>query len=218
MHQSSCFLLIFLSSASGSLESQECPRGVAYIGLQGSDTITTERVFLSPIEFSSVVRGVGAGPLLKYHGLFTSEFLVESMTVDVWLSLADSTMPAAQHASVTFKEREVTAVVSAPSRGIQSQQDSIPEGTLPYMTGAAVFLELLNARSRYLKLRSVSIPVVWLFTGGALDTVHITTQPKDSIIMSSSQTGMAGRIDKNRLLQLSDTKGWSIRQVGCVMP
>jgi hypothetical protein len=213
--------LIMCALAASRIESQKCPKGLAYLGLQGKDTAAIETVTFTGSEFASVLRGAGPGPLLSYHGTLGPDGLVKSVTVDVWQVTADSAGPPAQHAIVSFSGKVMTALVAAPSRGIQSQRDSIPEGALPFMAGATVFLELLNRRSRYLGTPSgiVSIPVIWLFTGGALDSVRIHTQLGSDIAIELAQARMMGRTDSDgRLLSLRDGKGWTLRQIGCSIP
>ncbi len=73
------------------------------------------------------------------------------------------------------------ARVAAPTRGIQLQHDRLPLGGVLYMSNAPVFLELLQRHVHIAVGATATVPALWLFAGGSVDTLRVTRNATDSL-------------------------------------
>jgi hypothetical protein len=63
------------------------------------------------------------------------------------------------------------------------QHDRLPPGGVVYMTGAPVFLDLFQRHVHLAVGATTTVQALWLFTGGAVDTVRVTRPATDSLIL-----------------------------------
>lgn len=196
---------------------------VSYAQLAGTDTIGVMTQSVDDTAFAADVYAQSQGALLKVRGRLAPSGLVEQVHVAVWHVAADSTRPPTQVADVEFRDREAVSVVAAPTRGVQVQQDSIPIGAMPYMANIPVFLELVRRRADRLGPGTAEVPVLWLFTGGELDTVRLLAPSPDTMVMrlSAAEYRLAGTHNGHlaggvvRSLGIVDTVPHSLVALGC---
>ena len=63
----------------------------------------------------------------------------------------------------------------------QVQADAIEAGTVPFMSGSVLYLQLLAMRARAASRDTVRIPMLWLFSGGQIDTAYVSARGRDSV-------------------------------------
>ena len=201
MMKLTCVVAVLTAAAGTPLHSQlpTCSDTTEYVWLDGKDTIAVERVYIGAAAFHSRMNALSQKAHLVYFGQLGADGLVTEMTVNVWQPGADTARIPSQVASVRFAPTAVSSLVASPAGRVQAQQDSVSAGTMPFMTGVLVFLELAYRRARTAGLDS--IPMLWLFTGGhreaakvqswALDSIRIT-MPQDTFrLYSPSRAGPA---------------------------
>jgi hypothetical protein len=186
---------------------------IGYAVLAGTDTVALSWNSISDSTFSADVTARSQGAILKIRGRLAPSGLVERVGISVWHAIADSGRPPTQTAEVVFRGRDVMATVAAPTRGVQIQHDTVPPGAMPYMGNMPVFLELVRRRAAHLSAESAAVPVLWLFSGGELDTVRVTRIAADSMVLRLSVQEY--RLARPRAGYLS---GGSIRSIGGTDP
>jgi hypothetical protein len=68
------------------------------------------------------------------------------------------------------------------------QHDRLPAGGVLYMSSVPLFLELLQRKVHVDVGASTSVAALWLFTGGAIDTVRVSRTTADSLSLRFSDT------------------------------
>ena len=207
MHRLVCALVVsaaveVLAAVEVRAQSNSCPTTAPYVLLSGTDTLSIERLDLTDSTFFSRVDAVAQNASLKFGGRVNANGLVDSMSVEIWQSSRVPTGPADQHATVVFSSSGAQALVAAPGRAPQLQHDATPPGTLPYMANAGLFLELITRRAMREPNDTDQVPILWLFTGGEIDSARVTVRGDRSLsIAISSVTYMMERTVNDRLLR-----------------
>ncbi len=158
-----------------------CSRTGDYVDLAGADTVGVSLVTITDSSVESTTRAVGQGGLLHFHGQRNVAGGLAALHVEIWSSVADSAGPPTQIADLQVLNDEVVAHLAAPSRGLQEQRDRKPPGGVLYMARIPLFLELLQRHVRVPIGSSTRVPVLWLFSGGAVDTVRVSRLASDTI-------------------------------------
>jgi hypothetical protein len=175
-----CFLGSSLY-AQGSKSPTRCAAVADFVELEGRDTITLSRVALTDSTFESTTHSVSQNALVRYTGRLSASGEPRSLHFEVWPRVADSAGPPAQIADVAIQGADVTARVASPTRGIQMQHDRLPSGGVLYMTGVPLFLEFVQRHVHLAVGATTAVPLLWLFTGGAVDTVQVVRPAADSL-------------------------------------
>jgi len=183
-----CTIIAFAAARSAAQSSAAAARcvTVGYAVLDGTDTAMVTWHSVSDSAFSADVNARSQGALLKIGGRLAASGLVERLDISIWHAVADSGSPPTQWAQVVFSDRAALATVAARGRGAQVQHDTIPPGAMPYMNNVPIFLELVRRRAARLSADSAKVPVLWLFSGGELDTVAVTRAAADSVVLRLS--------------------------------
>lgn len=182
-------LVVIGCLAGTSLPAQTAPSTVhcrstgEYVELEGRDTIMRSRVALTDSTFESTTQAVSQGALVRYTGRLSAAGQPRVLHIEIWPHIADSASAPAQIADVTVDGADVQARVAAPTRGIQLQHDRLPPGGILCMTGAPLFLEFLQRQAHLPVGTTGTVPVLWLFTGGHVDTVQVTRPAADSVVL-----------------------------------
>lgn len=193
-----CWLAATALSAQGIRPAVRCSATADFVELEGRDTVALSRVTMTDSTFESTIHAVSQGALVRYTGRLTTAGEPRLFHMEVWPHIADSAGPPAQIADVTIQGAEVSARVAAPTRGIQFQHDRLPPGGVFYMSGAPLFLELFQRHVHLAVGASTGVPALWLFTGGAVDTVQVTRPAADSLTLRFADTEYALAIDADR--------------------
>lgn len=189
-------------------QSHTCPTTAPYVLLRGTDTLSVERLDLTDSTFFSRVDAIAQKATLKFGGRLDANGLVDSLSVEIWQSSRVATGPADQRATVVFSSSGAQALVEAPGRAPQVQHDATLPGTLPYMANAALFLELIARRALRVASETDQVPVLWLFTGGELDSARVTANgDRSSRIAIGDVTYLTNRTPDGRLLRANVTIG-----------
>jgi hypothetical protein len=158
--------------------------GVAdFVDLEGRDTVALSRVAFTDSTFASTTHSIEQGALVRYTGRLTAAGTPRLLHMEVWPHAADSAGPPAQVADVVVQDADVSARVAAPARGVQTQHDRLPPGGVVYMTGVPLFLEFLQRHVQLAVGATTTVPALWLFTGGAVDTVQVSRTAPDSMTL-----------------------------------
>jgi len=173
----SCLTLILACCVARALDAQgsvsaSCDDADVYYRIDGADTLSVERLRVRGSSFESSLLSVSQGALLRLSGILGEDGSVRRIRVAVWHSAGDSARMPTQQAEVVFAERLVSAVVLGGSR-LQPQVDTVPAGTLPFMEGHVLFMDLVRRRSLRRLTGADTIPVLWLFTAGQVDTAVV---------------------------------------------
>lgn len=163
--------------------SVHCAAVADFVVLGGRDTIGVSRVTLTDSAFESTDRAVSQHALLHYKGRRSSTGDIASLHLEAWHDIADSAGPPTQIADVTVQGGDVSARVAAPSRGVQMQHDRLPSDGVLYMTSVPLFMELLQRHVRLAVGATTTVAALWLFTGGAVDTVRVARPAADSLTL-----------------------------------
>lgn len=173
--------------AQGTKPMPRCSNVADFVALGGRDTIYVSSVALTDSTFTSTTRGLPEGTLVRHSGRL-AEGEARTMHVEIWPHIADSAGPPDQIADVTIQGADVFARVAAPTRGVQMQHDRLPAGGVLYMTAVPVFLEFLQRQVHAPVGATTTVPVLWLFTGGAVDTVRVERTAADSLTLRFPDT------------------------------
>ena len=169
----------------------QCARVEEFVAIDGRDTIARSHVMLSDSTFESSTHAISQGALIRHTGRLSAAGLPRTLHFEVWPPGADSAGPPAQIADITVQGTDVTARVAAPTRGVQVQHDRLPPGGVLYMSGPPLFLEFLQRQVHVAVGATTTVPVLWLFTGGVVDTVQVTRPASDSLIVRFPDTEYA---------------------------
>jgi hypothetical protein len=186
-------LLIAASLAGTSLSAQatrapvRCGSVADFVELHGRDTVAFSRLMLTDSTFDSRTLAVSLGALVRHTGRLGAAGDLTQLLLNVWPNAADSANAPAQIADVMVQGADVSARVVALSRGMQMQRDHLPPGGILYMTGVPLFLELLQRRAPVAIGTSTTVPALWLFTGGHVDTVQVSRPAADSVTIRIQQ-------------------------------
>lgn len=171
-----------LSAQNGRLGTR-CSAAADFVELEGRDTIALSRVTWTDSTFESTTHSIAQGALVRYTGRLTAAGEPRLFHMEVWPRVVDSAGPPAQIADVAIQGADISARVAAPARGIQMQHDRLPLGGVVYMTGVPLFLDLFQRHMHLAVGATTTVPALWLFTGGAVDTVHVTRPAADSLLL-----------------------------------
>jgi hypothetical protein len=169
--------------AQGTRPPARCAAVADFVELQGRDTVAFSRLVLTDSTFESTTHAVTQGALVRHTGRRTAAGELSQLHMEVWPNIADSARAPAQIADVVVQGADVSARVAAPTRGMQMQRDHLPPGGVLYMTGVPLFLELLQSHVHVAVGATTTVPALWLFTGGAIDTVQVTRPAADSLTL-----------------------------------
>lgn len=164
-----------------------CSDTTDYAWLERGDTTSVERMYVGSGSFISRMDARSQRAHLVYAGKLGPDGLVTEMTVNVWRPGADTADVPTQVASVQFGPTIVRALIASPAGRVQLQQDSVTPGSMPYMSGVVVFLELARRRAEYLGPAAGAIPMLWLFTGGHREEAHVHGWGLDSARITMPQ-------------------------------
>jgi hypothetical protein len=205
------FLSGTASLAQGTRPPARCATVADFVELEGRDTVSLSRIAFTDSTFESKSYVVSQGALARYAGRLDATGDVRTLHIEVWPRIADSAGPPAQIADVTVHGTDISARVAAPTRGVQLQHDRLPPGGVLYMSGAPIFLELLQRHVRLAVGSTGTVPALWLFTGGAVDTVRVAHPAPDSVTVRFAEVAylLARAPDGSILSGLSRPKAGS---------
>jgi hypothetical protein len=158
-----------------------CARTGEYVDVSGADTIGVSFVTITDSSVASTSRAVAQGAVFRFRGQRGTSGEITSLHTEVWPPGADTAGAPGQVADLRLTGTELTVRVAAPTRGMQVQRDRMPAGGVLYMSSVSLFLELLQRRGSAAVGQSTIVPVLWLFSGGAVDTVRVSRVAADSV-------------------------------------
>jgi hypothetical protein len=186
-HLSALALLSMITRTSAVAQADRCGGGTArYLMTARGDTVAAESVALDSTTIQSQLEILKAG-VRRHHGVaFGPGIETRSAYVKVWPAGAVQTGPPTQQAVVKFTGTAAQTVVTQGTQS-QIQLDAVESGTLPFMSGSVLYLQLISMRAAAVARDTVRVPLVWLFSGGQLDTAYVSSRGRDSV---SIETGV----------------------------
>jgi hypothetical protein len=186
-HFGALALLSFTVAAPALAQVRRCGGGTAqYLRLFNRDTVSAEGVDIAADSVQSQLQMLPGTVLRKHAVTLSSGVIPVKAYVDVWQAGAAHTGPPTQRAVVQFTGGVAQATVIQGSRS-QVQLDPVEPGTLPFMSGSMLYLQLIAMRATAAAQDSVRVPLLWLFSGGQVDTAFVTRRGRDSV---SIRTGV----------------------------
>ena len=167
-------------------QSGRCGGGTAqYLQTTGSDTVAAEGVAVDSTAIQSQLQVLKVGALRRHGVAFDPAITTRAAYVDIWQPGTEQSGPPTQHAQVKFSASAAEVVVQQGSRS-QVQVDAVESGTLPFMSGSVLYLQLIAMRAAAVGRDSVRVPLLWLFSSGQLDTAHVLARGRDSVSIRMS--------------------------------
>jgi hypothetical protein len=148
--------------------------------MSSRDTVSAEAVHIKTDSAQSQLQ-ILRGDALRRHAVTLSTGITPLKAyVDMWQPGAAQSGVPTQRAVVQFTGGAAQATVMQGSRS-QVQIDAIEPGTLPFMNGSMLYLQLIAMRAASAARDSVRVPLLWLFSGGQLDTAYVFRRGRDSV-------------------------------------
>ena len=180
-------LLLCVTQTSIVAQAGRCGGGTAqYLATSNGDTVSAEGIDVGSSTVQSQLQLLKLGAVRRQGVAFGPGISATTAYVDVWQPGSVQSGPPNQHAVVTFAGNSAQAVVMQGSRS-QVQADAVEAGTLPFMNGSVLYLQLIAMRAAIAARDTVRVPLLWLFSGGQLDTAYVSPYGRDSI---SIRTGV----------------------------
>jgi hypothetical protein len=205
--------------------------GWTVVSTVGADTLAVERLTERGRVWRAEMDARKQQAMLRLTAALDADRLVSSVEVETWHPGRDRAGPPTQHSVVAFAPGLATADVRSPGTERRQQQaDSVPAGTLPFMTSMTFYLDLLVRRAAAVRAAAgtaaadpVRVPVLWLFTGGHLEHAHVVRRGRDSVTITLPQAVVEARLGpdgrlaagRERLLRFPDRPPREFRRLGC---